>query len=176
MSFLSTLDIAGSAMTAQKRRLDTIAENIANRETTRTEAGGPYRRKLSVFQEIVDRNGGMSGSLRSTWDSAVFGSHTHLSQRAAGSFADRVRYLQERQQQANGGVMVSEIIEDESPLVPVYDPTHPDANEDGYVMMPNVNTTVEMVDAMAATRSFSANVAVFEAIKMVTGQALELGR
>jgi flagellar basal-body rod protein FlgC len=92
------------------------------------------------------------------------------------SFRERLSFLQMRHQQVGGGVMVAEILEDPSPLIPVYDPNHPDANDDGYVMMPNVSSTMEMTDAMAATRSFSANIAVFEAIKMMTSQALELGR
>jgi flagellar basal-body rod protein FlgC len=162
MSFLSTLDIAGSALTAQQRRLATIAENVANRETTRTDDGGPYRRQLSVFREITR-----------TPDNAV--RFANEGGRPSG-FRDRLSFLQARHQQVGGGVMVAEIVEDPSPFIPVYDPNHPDANEDGYVMMPNVSSTMEMTDAMAASRSFAANVAVFEAIKMMTSQALELGR
>ena len=164
MAFLSTLDIAGSAMTAQKRRLDTITENITNRETTRTDSGDPYRRKLTVFREIQTTSTGISAR----WNSPFANRND--------DFATRLRYLQSRHEQKNGGVMVSEIIEDQSDFKAVYDPNHPDADENGYVMMPNVDTTMEMVDAMAATRSFSANVAVFEAIKMITNQALELGK
>jgi len=148
MSFLPSLDIAGSGITAQKRRMDTIAENIINRETTRTAEGGAYRRKLSVFREI-----------QAEGFSTVLGSA-------------RAR----REGGAKGGVMVSEIIEDQSDLIPVYDPNHPDSNEEGYVMMPNVNTTTEMVDAMAATRSYSVNISAFEAIKQMALKALEIGR
>ncbi len=149
MAFLPSMNIAASGITAQKRRLDTITENIVNRETTRTEEGGPYRRKLSVFQEIPSDN----------FD-------THLKNaRMAGRFTGR-----------KGGVMVSEIVEDPSEFIPVYDPNHPDANEEGYVMMPNVDNTSEMVDAMAATRSYSANISAFEAVKQMALKALEIGR
>ncbi|MDR2931716.1 MAG: flagellar basal body rod protein FlgC [Oscillospiraceae bacterium] len=151
MAFLSSLDIAGSGMTAQKKRLDVITENITNRETTRTEDGGPYRRKLSVFTEI-EKGGSFSGIFKNA------------------------RLNQARQSGTLGGVMVSEVIEDESDFIPVYDPNHPDAGEDGYVMMPNVNNTVEMIDAMSATRSYSANIAAFEAIKAMAAKALEIGR
>lgn len=151
MAFLSSLDIAASGLTAQKRRLDTITENIVNRETTRTEDGGPYRRKLTVFREID-----------------------------SGSFSGHLRYstlLRQRYRAApDRGVMVSAVIEDESDFIPVYDPNHPDADEDGYVMMPNVNNTTEMIDAMAATRSYSANIAAFEAVKNMAAKALEIGR
>ncbi len=75
-----------------------------------------------------------------------------------------------------GGVLVQQIFEDPSDLIPVYDPSHPDAGEDGYVMMPNVNTTTEMVDAMAASRSYSANIQVFEALKGMAQQALQIGK
>ena len=150
MSFLSSLDIAGSGITAQKRRMDVIAENMVNRETTRTEAGGPYRRKLAVFREI----------------------------KGDSSFSSAMRFARLRRGDAGtkGGVMVREIIEDQSDFIPVYDPSHPDAGEDGYVMMPNVNSTTEMIDAMAATRSYSANIAAFEAIKNMAQQALQIGK
>jgi flagellar basal-body rod protein FlgC len=153
MAFLSSLDIAGTGITAQKRRLDTITENITNRETTRTADGGPYRRKLTVFREI-DNGTTFSGTLRLA-----------RLQRRLGTTGSVDR-----------GVMVSAVIEDPSEFIPVYDPNHPDANEEGYVMMPNVNNTVEMVDAMAATRSYSANIAAFEAVKSIAVKALEIGQ
>lgn len=159
MAFLSSLDIAGSGMTAQKKRLDIISENISNRETTRTDDGGPYRRKLSVFREID------SGKF-----TRVFNERMTLLNDAASRMRARTS------DKGIGGVMVSEIIEDQSEFIPVYDPNHPDANEEGYVMMPNVDNTVEMIDAMAASRSYSANIAAFEAIKDMAMKALEIGR
>lgn len=149
MAFLSSLDIAASGITAQKRRMDTIAENIVNRETTRTEDGGPYRRKLTVFREI-GQDSRFSSMLRTA--------------RRRGDSGTK------------GGVLVEEVIEDQSDFLPVYDPTHPDANEEGYVLMPNVNTTTEMIDAMAANRSYSANISAFEAVKSMAQKALELGK
>ena len=156
MSFLPSLSIAASGMTAQMRRMDTIAENLVNRETTRTEDGGPFRRRVSVFQEISGQNrNGFARLLGQTRSSRV----------------------QERlAQQPIGGVKIIEILDDQTDFIPVYDPRHPDANEEGYVMMPNVNNTIEMVDAMAATRSYSSNIAAFEAIRNMAQQALELGR
>jgi len=154
MNFLSSLNIAASGMTAQQRRLTTISENIVNRETTRTDDGGPYRRQLSVFREITGDQ--------------------QFSRLLAHSRSSRV---QDRLAGAPlGGVMISEIIEDESELIPVYDPRHPDADEDGYLWMPNVNNTTEMIDAMAASRSYSSSLAAFEAMRNMAQQALELGR
>ncbi|MCL2055940.1 MAG: flagellar basal body rod protein FlgC [Oscillospiraceae bacterium] len=153
MPFLSSFDIAGSGITAQKRRLDTITENIVHRETTRTADGGPYRRKLTVFRE-VDSGRGFSNVLRLA----------------------RFQYRRPEKPHRDQGVMVSEIIEDQSDFIPVYDPSHPDADEEGYVWMPNVNNTIEMIDAMAASRSYSASIAAFDALKNVASRALEIGR
>ena len=161
MAFLPSLNIAGSGITAQRRRMDVITENIVNRETTRTDEGGPYRRKLTVFREIPNEtrryaNGGFRSQMESM--------RSIFFNQASNEGATK------------GGVMVPEIIEDQSEFIPVYDPNHPDANEEGYVMMPNVNSTTEMVDAMAASRSYSANIAVFEAIKGMAQKALEIGK
>lgn len=177
MAFLSSLDIAGSGMTAQKRRLDVIAENITNRDTTRTADGTPYRRKLSVFREITpNASGDRFAAIQQDQ-----GRYSRYYQNTRQDQSEFYRYIRQAAALNNpgpkGGVMVSEVFEDtETPLVPVYDPTHPDADADGYVMMPNVDTTVEMVDAMAATRSYSANIAAFEAIKSMAKQALEIGK
>jgi len=182
MAFLSSLDIAGSGMTAQKRRLDVIAENIANRDTTRTADGGPYHRKLSVFNEIRPQSYFDGVRREVEKDQGRYGRYTNLSAlRANQDQGEFYRHMQRARIMEDGGpkggVMLTQVFEDrETPLVPVYDPNHPDANEEGYVMMPNVDTTVEMIDAMAATRSYSANIAAFEAIKGMARQALEIGR
>lgn len=178
MAFLSSLDIAGSGMTAQRRRLDVIAENITNRDTTRTADGTPYRRKLSVFREITPSAGAYAEMNGVRQDQGRYNRYMTSTKQDQGEF---YRYMREAAELNDpgpkGGVMLTEVFEDtETPLVPVYDPTHPDANEEGYVMMPNVDTTVEMVDAMAATRSYSANLAAFEAIKSMAKMALEIGK
>lgn len=145
MDFLSSLNISGSGLTAQKLRMDVISQNIANAEVTRTEEGTPYRRKMVVLSSI---NGG--GSFRDALDKAA-------------------------KAQA-GGVKVQRVIEDQSPLVPVYNPNHPDANEEGYVMLPNVNTAQEMIDMLGASRAYEANVTAFNATKSMVLKALEIGR
>ncbi len=148
MSFLRALDISASGMTAQRMRLDIAAENVVNINTTRTENGGAYRRKMPVFEQI------------------------------GGSSFDQVfRSTVARQRQsATGGVRVAEIVEDERPFQMVYDPDHPDADENGYVEMPNVDLLKETVDSMAATRAYDANLTVFNTVKNMATKALEIGR
>lgn len=145
MAFLNAMNISASGMTAQRMRLDIAAENIANMNTTRTENGEPYRRKMVVFQEIGNRN----------FREVLHGASMN--------------------QGAKGGVCVSEIVEDERALKPVYNPNHPDANEQGYVMMPNVDLIKETIDSMSASRSYDANLTAFNALKAMASKALEIG-
>lgn len=149
MSFLSAFNICASGLTAQRKRLDVASENLANSETTRTESGNPYRRKMVVLEEIQ----GNGPSFRS-----------HLARAS-------------RLQQGNeGGVRVAAILEDQRDLIPVYNPEHPDADEDGYVQMPNVDLVKETIDGMSATRSYEANLTAFNAIKLMAQKALEIGK
>ena len=149
MSFLNSLNIAGSGMTAQQLRLDVISQNITNASTTRTEDGGAYRRKVVVMES----QGSFQAALA------------------------RARRESEGFYQANGGgVAVTEIREDPSDLKLVYDPSHPDANEAGYVELPNVDMVKEMTDAMAASQAFNANVTVFNTLKSVIAKGLEIGK
>ncbi|MFA9382009.1 MAG: flagellar basal body rod protein FlgC [Acetanaerobacterium sp.] len=152
MSFLSSLNISGSALTAQRFRMDIIAQNIANSNTTRTTEGGPYRRKLVVFEERQSQTFGN-----------VF----------ANSLAS---YNNDTDTDNGGGVRVREVIEDDTPFTPVYNPSHPDADENGYVMMPNVDTTKEMLDLMAASSAYDANLTALNAIKAMAVSALNIGR
>ena len=146
MSFLNSMNISASALTAQRQRLDVISENIANINTTRTEAGGPYRRKMTVLQAQKEQ---------------------------AGFKMVLSKKVQEKQK---AGVFVAEIVEDEREFTPVYDPEHPDANEDGYVLMPNVELVKETIDAMTASRAYDANVTSFNTWKLMAQKALEIGK
>lgn len=161
MSFLRSLDIAGSGITAQKQRIDVITENITNKDTTRTQQGGPYRRKLAVFKSRASASGSPT-PFRKEWVNTQ-----------GSSFS---RALDAESAKLSPGVEVTRIIEDESALVPRYDPSHPDADENGYVMMPNVDNTEEMIDLLAATRSYDANVTAFNSIKAMAVKALEIGK
>ena len=155
MAFLSSMNITGSGLTAQQLRLDVIAENISNINTTRVEGGeGSYRRKLVVMEAEAGRD-----SFRS------------VLARAAGQVPQAAGSLSER-----GGVRVTQIVEDQSPLKLQYDPTHPDADEQGYVELPNVDLVKEITDAMAATQAYSANVTAFNTLKSVATRALDIGK
>ena len=154
MAFLSSMNIVGSGLTAQHLRLDIIAENVTNSNTTRTEDGeGPYRRKIVVFQ---------SESGRDSFRAAMA--------RAADGLAPNVGY------ETAGGVRVTQIAEDPSDFKLVYDPAHPDANEQGYVELPNVEMVKEITDAMAANQAYAANVTAFNLMKSVVSKGLEIGR
>ncbi len=146
MRMLKSFSISASALTLQRLRMDVIAQNIANAGTTRTATGGPYRRRLVVAQEV----NGMT------------------------SFSSQL--LKSRGKLTEAGVIASRITEDSSPFKLIYDPGHPDADELGYVAMPNVDTVREMTDMISATRSFEANITAFNASKNMAMKALEIGR
>ncbi len=154
MAFLSTINIVGSGLTAQQLRLDIVGENVTNSTTTRTENdGGAYRRKVVVFEAVAGKD-----AFRQAMAKAAYG------------LAPSAGYS------TTGGVRVAQIVEDPSELRLVYDPTHPDANEDGYVEMPNVDMVKEITDAMAATQAYSANVTMFNTLKTVIADGLQIGR
>lgn len=153
MAFLSSMNIVASGLTAQQLRLDVISENITNSMTTRTENGGTYRRKVVVMEAMPSRES---------------------FQKAMSKASTKV--MSNDNAENTGGVRVTDIIEDESDFKMIYDPTHPDANEFGYVEMPNVDTIKEMADAMAATQAYSANITAFNTLKTVISKGLEIGR
>lgn len=152
MSILNSMKITASALTAERYRMDIALQNIANASTTRTESGDPYRRKQVVFEE------------RQTDFGAVLGDHQRRRSRAVRGGSNL------------GGVRITEIVESQAEFIPVYDPNHPDANEDGYVMYPNVNTTEERVDLMAAATAYDANLAALGIVKNLALKALEIGK
>jgi len=142
-----TLNISASGLTAQRARLDVIASNIANAETTRSDEGGPYRRKAVIFREVFEE--------------------------AVGEAHYRDNRLQTDSMQ---GVEIAAIEADKRPFRLVYDPSHPDANDEGYVQMPNVNVLREMVDLINAQRSYEANVTAMNATKSFVNAALQIGK
>jgi len=143
---LSSMSISAAGMSAQRTRMDIVAENIANAESTRTKGGGPYRRRQVVFQATAPEQ-----KFSNVFNSA-FRSDSQQSVKAAY------------------------IAQDKKPFREVYDPSHPDANAQGLVKMPNVNPVEEMVDMNAASRSFEANVTTLEASKRMFLKSLELLR
>lgn len=135
MASFDALKISGSALSAQKIRMEVISSNLANIHTTRTEEGTPYRKKEVVF---------VPEKFKST--------------------------LREKME----GVRVGEIVESDKPFQKVYDPSHPDADKDGYVMLPNMNLIEEMTDMIDASRSYEANVNVINTTKEMIMKTLEI--
>lgn len=144
MGIFTAINTAASGLTAERLRMDTISNNIANVNSTRTAEGGPYRRQMVVFEP----------------------------RSAEMSFASILSKSQGRDE----GVRVVGIAKSEEPAKTVYDPGHPDANEDGYVLMPNVNIVNEMVDMITATRAYEANVTSVNTAKSMAMKALEIGK
>jgi flagellar basal-body rod protein FlgC len=154
MSFWDTLRIGASGLSAQHLRLDVISNNIANAETTRTESGGPYQRQDVVF-EAKD----FSSYLPANVQSVVKGN--------AGLEFDSTQ---------QGGVKVTQVTTDTTPGQRVYDPTHPNADADGYVTYPNVDLVTEMTNMISASRSYEANLSVIDAAKSMATKALDIGK
>lgn len=160
----SALRISASGLRAQRIRQNCISSNLANIETTRTSEGGPYRRQFAVFLAdsdnkdltLINQKPGLAG--RSTR-----GNHLAIPPR---NFPRDERFF-------GNGVQVSEIREDSRAPRMVYDPAHPDADEGGYVAMPNINVVEEMADMIAATRAYEANVTAFNATKSMLQQAAQ---
>ncbi len=136
MGIFNNFGISASGLTAQRLRMDTIASNIANIETTRTPEGGPYQRQVPLFSSRLPDGPGQPG----------------------------------------GGVEVLALLRDQSPFKRVYEPGHPDADEEGYVLMPNVELVKEMVDMIDASRAYEANVTALNASKDMVQRALDIGR
>ena len=152
MSLMGSLNVSASGMSAQRTRMDIISQNIANVNTTRDENGNVYRRQTVVFAEKNDSN----------FESILTAMRTGISRKGDG---------------LGDGVKITGIAEDHvTPMKMVYDPAHPDADADGYVTMPNVNTVTEMTNLIDATRSFEANVTAFNATKNMALKGLEIGK
>ncbi len=149
MDLLSSIQISASALSAERTRLNVISQNLANAYTTRTPQGGPYRRQITVFSAVPFSNRLRAAMMNPPHPGAP---------------------------EPTAGVLVEGIYKDPSPFKRVYDPTHPDADAQGYVTYPNVNIVTEMVNLIQATRSFEANVSAINAAKAMALKALEIGR
>lgn len=145
MSLFTSFDTSASGLTAQRYRMDIISQNVANANTTRTADGTPYRRKVVVFEEKAGR---------ASFDSVL------------GTVKD---------QYAGKGVRVSKVTEDKwTEMKMVYDPSHPDADENGYVTYPNVDIVTEMTNLIDASRAYEANATVFSASKSMASKGLSM--
>ncbi|CDQ40120.1 flagellar basal body rod protein FlgC [Virgibacillus salexigens] len=149
MSIFHALESSASALTAQRLRMDVISSNIANAQSTRA---------------TVNENG----------DYEPYRRKMVTMQSESANFKSLLNRAKNSGQP--GGVKVTDITEDETPFKFVYNPSHPDANENGYVQLPNVEPLKEMVDLMSATRSYEANITALNASKSMLMKALEIGK
>ena len=140
MNFLQSLEISASGLYAQRRRMDVIAGNLANIETTHTKKGGPYRRKMVV-----------------------------MSPKPVEDFNKALTIQAE-------GVKIDDIVEDRTPFRKAYNPSHPDADKNGYLLKPNVDLVVEVTNMLMARRAFEANISAIKSTKQMALKALEIGR
>lgn len=147
MGAFDAMNISATGLTAERTRMDIISKNIANANVTRTANGGPYRRQMVTFEEKV------------TFEDVLNSMTGRLDTQVKG-----------------GGVKITQIVEDQTPFVKVYEPGHPDADEEGYVSKPNVETVKEMVDLITASRSYEANVNAMNITKGMCLKALEIGK
>ena len=150
MGMFDALNVSATGLTAERLRMDVTAENLANAQTTRGADGQPYRRKEVVLAEV--QQGGFGAQLAKAVGAGS----------ASGS--------------QPGGVEVAGITQDQTPGKLVYDPGHPDADAEGYVRMPNVDTVAEMVDLISASRAYEANVTAMNAAKQMFSKTLDLLR
>lgn len=161
-----TLGVAASGLSAQRVRMETIAQNIANADVTRTEDGGPYRRR-AVQMTTAAPNGAATGfpTLPALLDRGVGAAPVPPAAPLGGA---------PELDPEGVGVRVTAIVEDPSEGPLVYDPGHPDADANGYVRYPNVRTTEEIVDLMDARRVFEANATVFQSAKQMLRRAIDI--
>ncbi|HEY8583882.1 MAG TPA: flagellar basal body rod protein FlgC [Capillimicrobium sp.] len=153
MGLFDALNISASGLSAERLRMDVTAENLANAQSTQGPDGQPYRRKEVVLQAT-----GGDTTFQTVLDGAIDG------RGGAG------------QPSAGAGVQVAAIVEDQNPGRRIFDPGHPDADGDGYVTMPNVDSVTEMVDLISASRAYEANVTAMQTAKAMFSKTLELLR
>lgn len=146
MSFFNSINISSTGLTAERLRMDIISKNIANVNTTRTSSGMPYRRQVPIFKEKENK-----------------------------SFSEFLSEAKNDYETGNG-VEVTAIKDDQSPFKRVYNPGHPEADEKGYVLMPNVDIVTEMINLISASRAYEANVTALNSSKSMAMKALEIGR
>lgn len=164
MAFLTSLDIGGSALSAQRLRMDVIQQNISMQGTYNTSRGAdPYCRQLTVFAEkkifsdVLDKYVQMSNM-----------------DEPAQKYRKGTYYLSHPNKYKSAGVMAVEVIDDNAPFVPVYDPDNPLADDEGYIYQTNVSNTKEQIDLMAAQRSYEANISAVRAVQSMYSKAMSL--
>jgi len=157
--------ISGSGMKGQRVKMDVVARNLANAETTRTAEGTPYRRQRAVFREVLEQR---VSQQRERLDGQAVGGPTR-------THPEHLAGLRPLGIDADSAITTAvDTAPDASEFRVVHDPGHPDADEDGYVLMPNVDVITEMVDMIAASRAYEANISAVQAAKDMFNQALKI--
>jgi flagellar basal-body rod protein FlgC len=146
MDFFTSFKICSSGLAAQRAKMDVVTSNIANVSTTRTPEGGPYKRKIIAFSADPIKEELSKENFRSKIKDAL------------------------------NAVKVGSVVESKEPMKTIYDPAHPDADKNGFVVMPNVNVVMEMTDMITAGRAYEANVAAFDATKSMAIRTLDIGK
>lgn len=198
MAFLSDFDISGYGLSAQRFRMNLISSNIANANTVRTAEGGPYRRREVIFKAVdfgkhlnaalAPKPGieNMNENIINTKQIVAneMQKELEMGNMRRGTGVDYLEYenplddpaAPQFPNPAMMSVVVDKVVRDDSDFILKYDPHHPDADERGYVMMPNINPVIEMADMIEATRAYQANVAAFQSAKNIANSAIEMLR
>ncbi|EAH5231153.1 flagellar basal body rod protein FlgC [Campylobacter coli] len=163
MAYLSDFDISGYGLSAQRFRMNVISSNIANANTTRTAEGGPYRRREVIFK-ATDFDKLLNEQINK--DNNFLKYENPLNDPSSP----------EEAKPAIQSVVVDKVVKDDKDFRMKYDPSHPDANAQGYVAYPNVNPVIEMADLIEATRAYQANVSAFTSAKTIAQSAIDLLR
>ncbi|EAL1825799.1 flagellar basal body rod protein FlgC [Campylobacter jejuni] len=163
MAYLSDFDISGYGLSAQRFRMNVISSNIANANTTRTAEGGPYRRREVIFK-ATDFDKLLNEQINK--DNNFLKYENPLNDPSSP----------EEAKPAIQSVVVDKVVRDDKDFHMKYDPSHPDANAEGYVAYPNVNPVIEMADLIEATRAYQANVSAFTSAKTIAQSAIDLLR
>lgn len=161
MAFLNDFDISGYGLSAQRFRMNVISSNIANANTTRTSEGGPYQRREVVFK-AMDFDKTLNNEIKNNNNMLEYENPLDDS------------FLQSDANPAIMSVNVDKVVRDDSDFRLKYDPSHPDANTDGYVAYPNINPVIEMADLIEATRAYQANVAAFQSAKNMANSSIDM--
>ncbi|RLB89686.1 MAG: flagellar basal body rod protein FlgC [Deltaproteobacteria bacterium] len=165
MDLMNAAKISGTALAAHRTKLNVIAENLANVDTTRTAEGGPYRRKMVIFK------GDDINSFKSVLQ------QKQAKKNGPNIELSPIEFDSDKRSDTGNGVRVDEIVRSQEDFTLVFNPAHPDADpETGYVKMPNVDHLTEMADMLVAKRSYEASVTVLSSTKDMVAKALEIGR
>lgn len=150
MNLFGVMNVSGSALQAERLRAEVVTSNMANANTTRTPSGGPYQRQEVVFESAAPDQGAFAGHLLSE-SGGISGNDGEI-----------------------GGVKIAAVVSDKSPGLRRYDPSHPDADKNGYVTYPDINPLTEMVDLMSATRAYDLNSSAVQATKNMIDSSIDI--